>query len=57
MEVEEPMMAGYGIVKFLTLPMDSNTAGSDENDETSGYLVHLERICLVFQGTGAVKLS
>ena len=57
LEVEEPMTAGYGIVKILTLPTNSNTAGSEENDGTSGYLVHLERIFLVFQGTGAVKLS
>ena len=57
LEVEAPMMAGCGIAKFLTLPTNGHTTVIEDNDESSGYLVHLEKIHLVFEDTGEVNLS
>ena len=58
LEVEEPMVAGHDVVKFLTFPTSSKTVAgcSDRPDGTSSYLEHLERICLAFQGTREAKV-
>jgi len=55
LDIEEPTLRGQDIVEFLTLPTASNTAAG-ENTGPLGYLVHLERICLVFQNTQDVEL-
>ncbi len=50
LEIEEPTLKGYDIVKFLTLPTTSNTVAF-------GYLMNLEGIHLVFQDTLANLLQ
>jgi len=55
LELEEPFVAGHDIIKFLTLPTSGNPA-ADDDDKSGCYLVHLERICLAFQGTRGVKV-
>ena len=56
LEVEEPT-AGHDIIEFLTLPTSSSTGVGDENEGTAGYLVHLEKITLIFGGTRAMQIS
>jgi len=43
--------------QIFNIPTNGNMTGIEENDESSGYLVHLERICLVFEGAEQVTLS
>jgi len=56
LEVEAPM-AGLSIIEFLTLPTSSSTGVGDENEGTAGYLVHLEKISLIFGDTRAMQIS